>query len=151
MWLRQNTSSKAKYMKTMAMSVQVPLKAIWRPDDFLPCDVQSHSILCQASWCWHEAYEQQSQDWDLASRWRGDGTKDVPLEYVLTWCWGQSDAPHIHGWPCSAQTGYRHLPVWPKQLGKVLLLSNRNKTTRILFMTDILPILLNIYWLYIHS
>lgn len=86
------------------------------PSPSLPSDAQIHSILCPASLCCCEVYELQWLGWDPSSQWRGDGTRGAdPPECVLTWCWGRSDAPHSHCWPCWAQTGCHHCLAYVKK------------------------------------
>lgn len=51
----------------------------------LPSDVQIRSILCPASLCCCEVYEEQWLDWDPSSQWTGDDTRGAdPHECVLT-------------------------------------------------------------------
>lgn len=93
------------------------------PSITLPSGVQTRSISCPASSCCCEVCEQQWLGWDPSSPRRGDGTRGAdPPGCALTWCWGRSDAPRSHSWPCWPQTGCHRCPDYETNKMQVLML-----------------------------
>lgn len=76
--LRQQGESSAAFPTPNPAARNLTLKS-------LPSGVQIHLILCPASLCCCEVYEQQWLDWDPSSQWTSDDTRGAdPPERVLT-------------------------------------------------------------------